>query len=119
MSRDSSRSKTRSVNPDPASVLSARRAPLLAPPFIPEPALEFGDHQQLADPRVGLGIHGPFDRHEARHTPIRLGLIGTGPLIDKTRQWIAKCQSSVPAIRRITRKGSTLEVPTDPAAVPT
>jgi hypothetical protein len=119
MSTDSSPAKTRTGGRNPVAILTSKRVPLFAATFIPEPALEFGDHQQLADPRVGLGIHGPFDRHEARHTPIRLGLIGTGPLIDKTRQWIAKCQSSVPAIRRITRKGSTLEVPTDPAAVPT
>lgn len=119
MSRQSSRGTPAPPSRNPAAILTARRDPLFEATFIPEPTLEFGDRQHLADPRVGLGIHGPFDRHEARHTPIRLGLIGTGTMIDKTQRWIAKCQGTVPPIRRIVRKGTTLQVPVDPSAVPT
>lgn len=103
---------------DPLAVLAAMRAPLFTATFVPEPSLEFGDHQHLVDPRVGLGIHGPFDRREVRHAPIRLGLIGTGPMIDKACQWIAKCQGKVVPIRRVIRKGATIQIRTDPAVVP-
>lgn len=119
MSRRTPKSKSAPATRDPAAILTARRDPLFAATFIPEPTLEFGDHQHLADPRVGLGIYGPFDRHEARHAPVRLGLIGTGPMIDKTRQWITKCEGTVPPIRRVLYKGATREIPVDPAAVPT
>lgn len=109
---------TRKPHRDPAAVLTTKRDPLFTATFIPEPSLEFGDHHQLVDPRVGLGIYGPVDRKTARRTPIRLGLIGTGPLIDKVRQWMVKCQGEVAPIRRIIQKGVTIKRRTDPAMVP-
>ena len=104
---------------DPVAVFTAKRDPSFTATFVPEPALEFGDHQQLVDPRVGLGIYGPVDRKEStRHTPIRLGLIGTGPLIDKVRQWMTRCKGEVAPIRRIVFRGATIKRRTDPAMVP-
>ena len=108
-----------SANRDPVAVFTAKREPLFAATFIPEPGLEFSDHQRQFDPRVGLGVYGPVDRKEAtRHTPIRLGLIGTGPMIDKVHMWMAKCQGEVTPIRRMMLKGVPVKRRTDPAMVP-
>ena len=39
-----------------------------------EPQLLFGDLQKIVDPRVGLGLYGPFDIDDpGRRTAIRLG----------------------------------------------
>lgn len=104
---------------DPVALLTSSRSPLFTATFIPEPGLEFGNYQQLADPRVGLGIHGPVDRDSPnRRTPVRLGLIGTGPLIDKARQWLARCQGTVEPIRRSRVRDKIVTYRTDPAAVP-
>src|SRR5437762_3066633 len=104
---------------DPLTLLSTKRQPLFTGTFVPEPSLEFSDHCHQFDPRVGLGIYGPVDRKEpARHTPISLGLIGTGPMIDKVRQWMTKCAGEVKPIRRVAFKGEILSERTDPAMVP-
>lgn len=104
---------------DAVAVFTAKREPLFACTYIPEPGLEFSDHQQQFDPRVGLGIYGPVDRKETtRRTPVRLGLVGTGPMIDKVRQWMAKCHGEVAPIRRVILKGATIRRRTDPAVVP-
>ena len=104
---------------DPVALLASKRPPHFTATFIPEPGLEFGSHQQLVDPRVGLGIHGPIDRNNAtRRTPVRLGLIGTGPLIDKVRQWLVRCQGELEPIRRTVVRGQTITRRSDPATVP-
>ena len=104
---------------DAVAVFTGKREPLFTATFIPEPGLEFSDHRHQFDPRVGLGIYGPVDRKETtRHTPIRLGLIGTGPMIDKVRQWVTKCHGEVAPIRRVILKGTTIKRRTDPATVP-
>ena len=57
---------------DPVAVFTAKRDPLFTATFVPEPGLEFGDHQRLVDPRVGLGIYGAVDRKEStRHAASR------------------------------------------------
>jgi hypothetical protein len=104
---------------DPIAVLAAKRPPIFTATFISEPGLEFGDHRQLVDPRVGLGIYGPIDQNStSRRTPIRLGLIGTGPLIDKVKQWLSRCQTEVEPIRRSVVRGKVITRRTDPAVVP-
>lgn len=117
MSRTRSR-KPKRIKTDPVALLSSKREPLFTATFIPEPGLEFGLHQQLVDPRVGLGIHGPVDRDSTRSAPIRLGLIGTGPMIDKVRQWLSRCQGEVDPIRRSVLRGQIITRRTDPAVVP-
>lgn len=119
MSRTAKNSRVAKAKSDPVRLLSSRRAPVFAATFIPEPGLEFGNKQQLVDPRVGLGIHGPIDRASStRRAPISLGLIGTGPLIDKVRQWLAKCQGEIEPIRRSMLRGKLVTRRTDPAVVP-
>jgi len=101
------------------TTVPATNNPLFTATYIPEPALEFGNHGHEFDPRVGLGIHGPVDRKDpARRTPIRLGLIGTGPLIDKFRGWLSRCHGEVIPIRRYRWKGTDVAERTDPALVP-
>jgi len=118
--RHTASGRTRKPDSDPIALLSARRSPIFTATFIAEPGLEFGDHRQLVDPRVGLGINGPVDRNKSgRRAPIRLGLIGTGPLIDKVRQWLSRCQGEVEPIRRSVVRGQTVTRRTDPAVVPT
>src|SRR5260370_41693942 len=93
----------------PVSILTAKRAPLFTATYIPEPPLEFGNHGHEFDPRVGLGIHGPVDRKDpTRRAPIRLGLIGTGPLIDKFRAWMSRCQGEAKPVRRYRSRGETV-----------
>ncbi len=105
--------------PTPVGILTAKRDPLFTATYIPEPALEFGNHGHEFDPRVGLGIHGPVDRRDpARRAPIRLGLIGTGPLIDKFRAWMSRCQREVVPVRRYRWRGETVVQRTDPSLVP-
>ena len=55
---------------------------------LPEPPLIFGDFQRTVDPRVGLGMYGPFDRDDrGRRGAIRLGVIGEGHCIELFHQW--------------------------------
>jgi hypothetical protein len=103
---------------DPAGVLSSKRDAVFQTTFIPEPLLEFGDNHRLTDPRVGLGIYGPVDRRDVRRSPIRLGVIGTGPMIDKVHQWMAKCRGEVQPIRRVRTNGAIVKRLTDPSLVP-
>lgn len=118
MNRTRPKTPTKRTKTEPLSLLSSKREPLFTATFIPEPGLEFGLHQQLVDPRVGLAIHGPVDRNPAHSAPIRLGLIGTGPLIDKVRQWLSRCQGEVEPIRRSVLRGQIVTRRTDPAVVP-
>jgi len=103
---------------DPVAVLSRSHDPAFMATFVPEPCLEFGDRRQLVDPRVGLGIYGPVDRRDGDRGPIRLGLIATGPMIDKVRQWMTRCQGVVTPFRRVVSRGQTIRVQTDPSTVP-
>lgn len=118
MSHRTRTTQTKRTKTEPLWLLSSKREPLFTATFIPEPGLEFGLRQQLVDPRVGLGIHGPVDRTSTRTAPIRLGLIGTGPLIDKVRRWLARCQGEVEPIRRSVLRGQVVTRRTDPAVVP-
>lgn len=118
MSKRRRKARPRKPKSDPIELLSSKRSPLFTATFIPEPGLEFGGHQQLVDPRVGLGINGPVDRGTAQHSPVRLGLIGTGPLIDKVRQWLSRCQGEVEPIRRRVVRGQLVTTRTNPAVVP-
>jgi hypothetical protein len=54
--------------------------------YIPEPALEFGFHQQLVYPRDGLFLYGPPDE-SGRLLSIRYGVIGTPEGVRRFRSW--------------------------------
>lgn len=111
-------SRTKKEERDASALLSARRSPTFSGIFLSEPTLEFGEHRLLVDPRVGLGIFGPVDRTLPRRAPVRLGLIATGVLTDKVRQWIARCQTEVEPLRRVNHQGNIITKRTDPDVVP-
>lgn len=92
--RKRSRQKTTAV--DAATVLNAYHSPEFDAIHLPEPSLVFGDDRREPDPKTGLALHKPFDLHlSARHSTIRLGIIGTGEMIDATHRWLERCRGRV------------------------
>ena len=84
-----------------------------------EPKLLFGDLQKIVDPRVGLGLYGPFDIDDpGRRTAIRLGLIGTSESVELVHQLVARSRSSIAPVRRTLWQGNVTEYPMDPAIYP-
>ncbi len=105
--------------PDAAAILGAFREPEFETAFVPEPLLLFGRNQELVDPRVGLGVYGPFDVGQPVQRHIRVGVIGTGPLIDRTRAWLDQCAGRVLPVRRTRERGELKVKRMDPRVVPT
>lgn len=103
---------------DASAVLAAFRAPEFDTGYIPEPTLIFGRNQELSDPRVGLGMYGPYDVTQPSQRNIRIGVIGTGPLIDRTRAWLNQCESHVLPVRRVLLNGVVTEKRMNPRVVP-
>jgi hypothetical protein len=84
-----------------------------------EPALLFGEGGRVVDPRVGLGLYGPYDVTDSgRRRAIRLGIIGTGPCIELLHQWIERCRGRVAPIRRTRLRGDLKQIPMDPTSYP-
>lgn len=80
-----------------------------------EPQLVFGDLQRTVDPKVGLGLYGPFDINDpARRTAIRLGVVGTSESIELMQQFIEKSRGRIAPIRRVSWRGGTNAIPMDP-----
>ncbi len=87
--------------------------------YIREPELIFGGHHRSVDPKTGLGLYGPFDVNmQSRPDRVRLGIIGTGAMVDMARRWIERSRSKITPIRRIRRRGITSQLPMDPTVVP-
>jgi len=104
---------------DAAAVLSAHRLPEFTTTFLPEPQLIFGDNQREADPKTGLALHGPYDLHDAgRHANIRVGIIGTGPMIDATLTWVERSRGRIAAARVKRDKGELVVRAMDPIGYP-
>lgn len=116
--------RARSARPhtaaDASAVLLAVRAADFTATHIAEPSLIFGDNLREVDPKTGLALHGPFDlRSAARRTSIRLGIIGTGPMIDAALTWVERAQGRVPAVRLRKAKGGGVEAAhMDPVSYP-
>lgn len=84
-----------------------------------EPTLIFGDYQRCPDPRLGLGLYGPFDVHEtARRSAVRLGVIGTGETVELLQQWVERSRTRIAPIRRVRFRGNVTAVPMDPLVYP-
>ena len=84
-----------------------------------EPNLLFGDFQRSVDPRLGLGLYGPFDLHEAtRSSAIRLGVVGTSETIELLYQWVERCASAITPVRRTRARGEIRTIPMDPVVYP-
>lgn len=86
---------------------------------IREPLLLFADGRRVPDPKTGLALYGPFDLHAAEHRQtVRIGMIGTGAMLDLAGHWIERCSREVPAVRKRKVKGQLLFHPLDPMAHP-
>lgn len=86
---------------------------------LPEPQLLFGDLQRTVDPRVGLGMYGPFDIDDpGRRTAIRLGLIGTAESVELVHRFVTGSRSSIAPVRRVRWQGDVREKAMDPAIYP-
>jgi hypothetical protein len=84
-----------------------------------EPQLVFGDFQRTVDPRVGLGLYGPFDVNSpSRRRVVRLGVIGTGETIELVHQWVNACRSRIAPIRRVRFRGAIKHIPMEPTVYP-
>lgn len=103
---------------DTAVLLSTLRQPEFETAFVPEPTLLFGRNQELVDPRVGLGVYGPYDVTQPSLRHIRVGVIGTGPLIDRTRAWLDQCTGRVLPVRRVIENREVKVKQMDPRVVP-
>jgi hypothetical protein len=100
-------------------IIPALGAPAVDIRVLPEPKLEFGESRTAVDPRIGIGLYGPFDSTDTgRNTAIRLGIVGTGPCIELFQQWLEKCRGRVAPIRHILHRGTLKHVPMDPVAYP-
>ena len=110
------RARRRSPHVDAAEVLTRHHGPRFSTFFIPEPHLLFAKRQSAVDPKTGLALFGPHDLAEpGRRQAVRLGLVGTGPLIDLTRSWIERSRSKVmPLFKRVNKDGSISLDPMDP-----
>ncbi len=109
-----------SVVVDAASVLNAFRPPAFSAVLLDEPAMIFGDGQKGTDPKTGLALYKPFDiRTSGRRDKIRLGIIGTGSMIDATHAWIDRCKGRVaPTAWRRGDHGALEARTVDPIASP-
>lgn len=64
--------------------------------LLKEPLLEFGHHQLLDDPRLGLATFGPLaERHPKQ---IRLGIVGTPTGAAKLQEWLRFAGNYIPAL---------------------
>src|SRR2546426_9579964 len=107
--RPGSRGSGRTLLP---AILPALGAVSLDARVLPEPDLEFGHSQKATDPRIGLGMYGPYDiTDQGRRSAIRVGIIGTGECIELVHQWIERCRGRVAPIRRVTHKGQLKAIP--------
>lgn len=87
--------------------------------YLDEPRLVVGGGVLHVDPKAGLALYGPVDvGTPGRRSSVRLGVIGTGPMIDATLAWIERCASPVPAVRMARAENRVVLRPMDPVAYP-
>lgn len=104
--------------PDAAAVLGAFHPAEFSTTFLPEPSLVFGDGRRTSDPKTGLALHKPFDlQFTGRNSTIRLGIIGTGAMIDSVHAWLEKCRTLVlPMTRCKGDHGELIQKALDPVS---
>lgn len=120
-SSSSKRTKRPSKTPpiDAASVLNVFHLPEFDAIHLAEPQLIFGDDQREPDPKSGLAVHKPYDLHlAARKTTIRLGIVGTGPMVDAGHAWLDRCTRRVLPVRKRREGKEIVDKPMDEIANP-
>lgn len=66
--------------------------------YIEEPELILGGNRKAIDPKTGLLTFGPYylpEEKKPRPSEIRIGIVGNGDTIAKTKMWIEKCKGYI------------------------
>lgn len=64
--------------------------------ILAEPLLAFGGGHKHVDPKIGLGLYGPYTlagQPRPELTSITVGIVGPGSMIADTEQWLKACQT--------------------------
>jgi len=111
--------KQKKPRPDARAFLAQIRPVEFHAIHLREPRLVFGGGIQEVDPKTGLALHGPFDiREPGRHSSVRVGIVGTGAMIDATLAWVERCRLQVPAVRLAREENQIVPRPMDPSGYP-
>lgn len=63
-----------------------------------EPLLAFGGRHQHVDPKLGLGLHGPYSlvgQSQPQLSNIIVGLVGPGNMLADTELWLQRCSQVI------------------------
>ncbi len=73
----------------------SQRTPNFDSGVLAEPLLAFGGGHRHVDPKVGLGLYGPYTLAGQDRPPLSniiVGMVGTNTTIANTEQWIRACE---------------------------
>lgn len=74
---------------------SPKRSPSFDSGILSEPTLIFGGRHEHVDPKVGLGLYGPYSllgQTRPSLTGIIVGIVGPADMIADAEQWLRACQ---------------------------
>ena len=112
-------SRKKEPAPDAGVVLEGFHPPQFSASVLSEPSLVFGDGKREPDPKTGLALHRPYDwGTPGRRNAIRLGVIGTGHMIDRVYAWLDRCTRRVLPIRQKRVSGAIVSKAMDAIANP-
>ena len=66
--------------------------------MLPEPLLSFGGRHEHVDPKVGLGLYGPYTLAGQTRPPLTsivVGLIGPSAMLADAQQWLDACSGTI------------------------
>lgn len=72
-----------------------QRSPNFESGIIPEPYIMFGGRHEHVDPKVGLGLYGPYSlvgQTRPSLTSITVGIVGSPEMVANAEQWLRACQ---------------------------
>ncbi len=86
------------ITPGPTPRLRLK-TPRIECSFHDEPALQFAAQGVHVDPKSGLARFGPFSVNDPRfhRSTVRIGVIGTGEMVELVNQWFEQCSRAIPA----------------------
>jgi hypothetical protein len=104
---------------DATAVLDAIHPARFDAVHLPEPDLVFGDGKHEPDPKTGLALHKPYDwKLPGRKSSIRLGIIGTGRMVDAVNRWLDRCTRRVLPMRKTMQGTEVVQKAMDAVAYP-
>lgn len=78
--------------------ISSQRTPNFDSGILAEPMLAFGGGHRHVDPKVGIGLYGPYTlagQDQPSLSNIIIGMVGTNTTIANTEQWIKACEGII------------------------